>query len=126
MSRKMKPYILAVSLLLITPLLSAQSPAPAGNGQALDQSAVTLRQEVRNVILDVVVTDKHGHPITSTEFPITAQALKPGVALSSPPAAVHPSRSAKSKAGAFIPTGMNAPAFSIHLRRTHRVIRTMR
>jgi VWFA-related protein len=63
----MKPHLLAVSLLLITPLLSAQSPGPADNDQAPDQNTVTLRQEVRNVVIDVVVTDKHGQPVTSLD-----------------------------------------------------------
>lgn len=49
------------------PVALSPVPYPAGNDQALDQNAVTLRQEVRNVVVDVVVTDKHGQPVTSLD-----------------------------------------------------------
>jgi VWFA-related protein len=79
----MKAHILAVLLLLAAPLLSAQSPGAAVNDQALDQNTVTLRQEVRNVIIDVVVTDKHGQPVTSldkTRFTILENGVPQDVA----------------------------------------------
>ena len=34
-------------------------------GSQADQGTITLKQEVRNVVIDVVVTDKHGHPLKS-------------------------------------------------------------
>lgn len=65
----MKAHVLAATLLLVTPLLLAQPPAATGNNQApqasAEQSVVTLKQEVRNVVIDVVVTDRHGQPVTS-------------------------------------------------------------
>jgi len=66
----MKPNLAVVSLFLAAPFVSAQSPAPAANQPApsdvasyQDLSSYTLKQEVRNVIVDVTVTDKHGQPI---------------------------------------------------------------
>jgi VWFA-related protein len=53
----------ATSILLVSTLLSGQSPAPATNAQMPDQNVMTLKQEVRNVVIDVVVTDKHGKPV---------------------------------------------------------------
>jgi len=70
----MKPKLLAVSLLLAAPFLSGQSPVPATSEQApsniasyQDLSSYTLKQEVRNVVVDVTVTDKHGQPIQALD-----------------------------------------------------------
>jgi len=70
----MKPKLLAVSLLLAAPFLSGQSPVSATSEQApsniasyQDLSSYTLKQEVRNVVVDVTVTDKHGQPIQALD-----------------------------------------------------------
>jgi VWFA-related protein len=68
----MRGSAFAVSLLLITPMLGAQSVTPAASSQPADQDTIdrgtiTLKQEVRNVVVDVVVTDKHGHPVKSLQ-----------------------------------------------------------
>jgi VWFA-related protein len=67
----MKAHLLLIPLLLVSPSLLAQSSDPAVNVKSpdpsLDTSVVTLRQEVRNVVVDVIVTDKHGLPITSLD-----------------------------------------------------------
>jgi VWFA-related protein len=59
--------LLAVAALLLAwPALWPQD-APPADGQAPDQSVVTLRQEVRNVVVDVVAMDKHGQPVRSLD-----------------------------------------------------------
>jgi VWFA-related protein len=63
----MKAHSLAFSLLLAAPFLAAQSTAPAPADPQPDQNTITLRQEVRNVVVDVVVTDKHGDPVKSLD-----------------------------------------------------------
>lgn len=71
----MRKRLLTVSVLLIARFLSAQSTAPAGNDPAStsnaasyqDLSTFTLKQEVRNVVIDVTVTDKHGQPVPSID-----------------------------------------------------------
>jgi VWFA-related protein len=60
----MKTHVLAFSLLLGAPLLPCQATAPESD---VDQSMVTLKQEVRNVVIDVVATDKHGQPLKSLD-----------------------------------------------------------
>lgn len=78
----MKANVLAVSLLLISPLLSAQSSTPSSNAPAADQDpdqgVITLKQEVRNVVVDVIVTGKHGQPVTSLDK-TSFQVLENGV-----------------------------------------------
>lgn len=71
----MNAKFLAVFLLLAAPFLAAQSSAPPANDPASasnassfqDLSDYTLKQEVRNVIVDVTVTDKHGMPVTALD-----------------------------------------------------------
>lgn len=66
----MKARFIAVSLLLAAPLLAAQSSAPTGDANAAsyqDLSSFTLKQEVRNVVIDVTVTDKHGQPVPALD-----------------------------------------------------------
>jgi VWFA-related protein len=71
----MRVCLLAVSALLATRILSAQSAVPTGNDQAPPSNAVsyqdlstfTLKQEVRNVVIDVTVTDKHGQSVPAID-----------------------------------------------------------
>jgi len=67
----MKAHSLFVALLLAAPMLSSQSSAPSADIQApdssQDESVITLKQEVRNVVVDVIVTDKHGQPVQSLD-----------------------------------------------------------
>jgi VWFA-related protein len=63
----MRANDLALALLLAAPMMMAQSNASVVPGQNSDESMVTLRQEVRNVVIDVVVTDKHGQPVKSLQ-----------------------------------------------------------
>lgn len=51
-------------LLLITPALPAQSNHPIDESQIPNPGTLILKQEVRNVIVDIVATDKHGEPAT--------------------------------------------------------------
>jgi VWFA-related protein len=60
-----KPWALGAALIglgLWAPGLSGQAVV---SGQTLDESTLTLKQEVRNVVIDVVATDKRGEPVTS-------------------------------------------------------------
>jgi VWFA-related protein len=74
----MKASVLAVSILLASTLLPAQAPAPSGIDPAPDQGTMTLKQEVRNVVVDLVVTGKHGQPVTSLDK-ASFQVLENGV-----------------------------------------------
>ncbi len=64
----MRACVLVLSMLAAPAILLGQSAAPIGNGPASsadvssyqDLSTFTLKQEVRNVVIDVTVTDKHG------------------------------------------------------------------
>lgn len=63
----MRTPLVAVAVLVGASTLFGQSTAPAGNATPpidlssyQDLSAFTLKQEVRNVVVDVTVTDKHG------------------------------------------------------------------
>lgn len=65
----MRATALAVSLLLVAPVAMAQSavtggqaPGP-GTSMGLNQGTITLKQNVSNVVIDVVVSDKHSHPV---------------------------------------------------------------
>lgn len=62
----MKASIALSAALLITPLINAQSPLSSADSGP-DASTITLKQDVHNVILDVIVTDKHGNPIHSLD-----------------------------------------------------------
>lgn len=53
---------LKIILLLITPALCAQLNLPIDDSQLPNPGTVTLKQEVRNAIVDIVATDKHGEP----------------------------------------------------------------
>jgi hypothetical protein len=57
------------------------------NGLTMKQ---TLDVPTGIVYLRAAVLDPSNGHTGATEFPLTVQALKPGVALNSPPAAVHP------------------------------------
>jgi len=63
----MRAHAVLCSLLLAGPFVAAQATAPAATEPAPDQNKITLKQEVRNVIVDVVVTDKHGQPVKSLD-----------------------------------------------------------
>lgn len=71
----MKAHFIAVSLLLAGPFLAAQSSTPSSNASAPDANSAsdqdlgsfTLKQEVRNVVIDVTVTDKHGQPVPALD-----------------------------------------------------------
>ncbi|MGB8260215.1 MAG: VWA domain-containing protein [Terracidiphilus sp.] len=62
----MNPRLLS-ALLLVTPALAAQTPPATAQQPEPDSPAFILRQEVRNVVVDVVVTDKHGQPVTGLD-----------------------------------------------------------
>jgi len=70
-----KTHFVAVSLVLAAPFLCAQSSAPTGNAPESDAnvasyqdlSGFTLKQEVRNVVIDVTVTEKHGQPVPALD-----------------------------------------------------------
>ena len=78
----MRICALIACLFLAAFLLPAQSPVPSEKGAApppdSTQPTVTIKQEVRNVVVDVVVTDKHGNPITSLDK-ASFQVLENGV-----------------------------------------------
>ncbi|MDE3186633.1 MAG: VWA domain-containing protein [Acidobacteriota bacterium] len=61
----MRTSAFAVALLVTAPLAMAQSAASGGQATGPDttQGTITLKQNVSNVIIDVVVNDKHGHPV---------------------------------------------------------------
>jgi VWFA-related protein len=63
----MKSQAALLSLLFAVPLLQAQAPASDSSSSAPDPSTYTLKQEVRNVVVDVIATDKHGKPVTSLD-----------------------------------------------------------
>jgi VWFA-related protein len=75
---KMRSKTLVPLFLLIAPWMVAQSNAPAASGQDSEESTLTLKQEVRNVVIDVVVTDKHGQPVKSLQKP-SFQVLENGM-----------------------------------------------
>jgi VWFA-related protein len=62
---------LSILLLAIAPVLRPQSAAPAAPATAPvtdvtePQPTIVVKQEVRNVIVDVVATDSHGNAVTS-------------------------------------------------------------
>jgi VWFA-related protein len=60
-----KGAVIAACAILAVVLSSQQ--APGGQSESSDPSLLTLRQEVRNVILDVVAVDKHGEPVTGLD-----------------------------------------------------------
>ena len=58
----MRADVHILPLFLLGPLLVAQSNSSPAIGQDA-QANFTLKQEVRNVVVDVVVTNKHGEPL---------------------------------------------------------------
>jgi VWFA-related protein len=70
-NRTMRATALAISLLLAAPVAIAQSATPTTGGQnpnlGADQGTITLKQNVSNVVIDVVVNDKHGHPVKALQ-----------------------------------------------------------
>jgi VWFA-related protein len=63
----MKSQAALLSLLFALPLLPAQAPATDSSSSMPDPDSYTLKQEVRNVVVDVIVTDKHGKPVMSLD-----------------------------------------------------------
>lgn len=61
--------LLVLPFLLVSPLLAQSSPA-SGTSQDSQQSQFTLKEETRNVVVDVVVTDKHGAAVKSLTKPV--------------------------------------------------------
>jgi VWFA-related protein len=62
----MKAAALAFPL-LIAPMVFAQQTASGTDGQSQDDSLFTLKQEVRNVVVDVVAIDKNGEPVKTLD-----------------------------------------------------------
>ena len=100
----MRTMAVAISLLLAAPFLAAQSPAPADPQP--DQSIITLRQEVRNVVVDVIVTDKHGQPMKSLDkahFQVTENGVAQDVSFFEEHSADNPPASPTAQPAAPLP-----------------------
>ena len=63
----MRAHALVLLTLLFAPWTNAQSNAPSPAGPDSEESTLTLKQEVRNVVIDVVVTDKRGQAVKSLQ-----------------------------------------------------------
>ncbi len=75
----MRASAVAISLLMMAPWAMAQS----GTSQGVNQGTITLKQNVSNVIIDVVVNDKHGHPVKALkegQFQVFENGVPQGIA----------------------------------------------
>jgi VWFA-related protein len=63
----MRGHALVLLTLLFAPYANAQSNPPPPASPDSEESTLTLKQEVRNVVIDVVVTDKHGQAVKSLQ-----------------------------------------------------------
>ncbi len=58
----MRTFLLVFPSLLVSSLLAQSSPSPTASA-APQQSTFTLKEEVRNVVVDIVVANKHGEAV---------------------------------------------------------------